>query len=229
MSVESGRTISQLDKTWPRSDDTVSEGDNHLRLIKAVLKTQFPGANGNGYDTIIDATESELNQLVGLTENVQEAFDAIRVEWGHFKTNLNAPTETHLAFHAALVPPGWTTQNYGNDYMLRIIDPSIHSEGPGGFQSPVQYYSGHTHETEGHSLTEEELPEHSHTISPLSTSHETGYTHLSLTESNGPDGGGDSGITGEGNPHDHGTTGFGGQDWFPRYITAVVGKRDPYD
>jgi hypothetical protein len=63
MGLETGTTISQLDSTWPLGGDQKSQGDNHLRLIKSVLKTQFPGVGGLGYNTPITAKESDLNAL----------------------------------------------------------------------------------------------------------------------------------------------------------------------
>ena len=38
MALESGTYISQLNSANPTTSDDVAEGDDHLRLIKAVLK-----------------------------------------------------------------------------------------------------------------------------------------------------------------------------------------------
>ena len=42
MGIESGNFISALDRTNPLSSDPVSEGDDHLQLIKKVLQKTFP-------------------------------------------------------------------------------------------------------------------------------------------------------------------------------------------
>ncbi|MBT3678547.1 MAG: hypothetical protein HOG43_07160 [Flavobacteriales bacterium] len=42
MPLESGTKISNLNKDYPLSTDQVSQGDNHIRLIKEVLKESFP-------------------------------------------------------------------------------------------------------------------------------------------------------------------------------------------
>ncbi len=63
MGLETGSTISSLIASNPTSSDPVSQGDNHLQLIKSVLKAQFPGAAALGYNTPITATEAELNSL----------------------------------------------------------------------------------------------------------------------------------------------------------------------
>ena len=42
MSVESATKISQLNAAWPLGSDQKAEGDDHIRLIKSVLKSTFP-------------------------------------------------------------------------------------------------------------------------------------------------------------------------------------------
>jgi hypothetical protein len=69
MGLETGVTIAQLDSAWPLGGDQKSQGDDHLRLIKAVLKAQFPGVAGLGFNTPITATESDLNALPQLLLN----------------------------------------------------------------------------------------------------------------------------------------------------------------
>jgi hypothetical protein len=45
MTIEAATYLIELDATLPASDDFVSEGDDHLRLIKEVLGTTFPVAD----------------------------------------------------------------------------------------------------------------------------------------------------------------------------------------
>jgi hypothetical protein len=68
--------ISDLDKTWPLFTDPRSQGDDHLRYIKSVLKNTFPGALGQGFNAPILVDETELNFLQGVTSNVQAQLDA---------------------------------------------------------------------------------------------------------------------------------------------------------
>lgn len=63
MPLENASTISELDSTWPLGLDSSSRGDDHLRLLKAVLKAQFPGSGGQGFSKPITVTEDELNSL----------------------------------------------------------------------------------------------------------------------------------------------------------------------
>lgn len=73
MTVETASYISQLDPTFPASGDQKSEGDNHLRLVKTVLKTQFP----NFGTAAMNATTTELNYMVGVTSLVQNQLNTL--------------------------------------------------------------------------------------------------------------------------------------------------------
>ena len=59
MTVESASFINQLSPSNPASGDPISEGDSHLRLIKTVLKSQFPNLGA----TAASATAGQLNKL----------------------------------------------------------------------------------------------------------------------------------------------------------------------
>ncbi len=69
MALESGTYINQLNSSNPTTSDDVAEGDDHLRLIKAVLKNQFSGLTGT---TAISSSEAELNILDGVTATAAE-------------------------------------------------------------------------------------------------------------------------------------------------------------
>ena len=60
MAKETATYISQLVATNPVASDSVSVGDDHIRMLKTVLKTQFSGLTGT---TAISATEAEMNYL----------------------------------------------------------------------------------------------------------------------------------------------------------------------
>jgi hypothetical protein len=67
MTVESASYISQLVTTSPPNSDPKSEGAAQFRLLKTVLKTQFP----NFGTAAMTATVAELNYMVGVTSGVQ--------------------------------------------------------------------------------------------------------------------------------------------------------------
>lgn len=73
MTVESASYISQLDATLPTATDPKSEGDNQLRLLKTVLKTQFP----NFGTAAMTASHTELNYMVGVTSAVQTQLNTL--------------------------------------------------------------------------------------------------------------------------------------------------------
>ena len=63
MGLETATYISQLVDTNPTSSDPVSQGDDHLRLIKSVLQDQFTTLGAAAVTT----TAAELNLLDGVT------------------------------------------------------------------------------------------------------------------------------------------------------------------
>lgn len=82
MGLESGNVIVDFKTNWPEKTDPKYQGDDHLRLIKHILQTQFPGVEGEGLSIPIVSNEQELNWLVGLIGNVQEQFDQVYVDAG---------------------------------------------------------------------------------------------------------------------------------------------------
>lgn len=67
MGLEAASYISQLDTANPGGSDAYSTADDHLRLIKAVLKTQFPNLGA----AAVSPTAAELNVLAGSTGAVE--------------------------------------------------------------------------------------------------------------------------------------------------------------
>lgn len=59
MPVESASYISQLNTSNPTASDNISEGDDHLRLIKTVLQTQFPSLA----TTAVTQSSAQMNKL----------------------------------------------------------------------------------------------------------------------------------------------------------------------
>lgn len=63
MTVENATHINNLDPTYPTSSDAVSEGDNHIRLIKTAVKATFPSLTG-----ATQATAAQMNLLTTATD-----------------------------------------------------------------------------------------------------------------------------------------------------------------
>lgn len=71
MGLETGTYISDLVSTNPTSSDPKSQGDDHLRLIKATVKATFPNVSG-----AVTPTHTELNYVDGVTSAIQTQLDA---------------------------------------------------------------------------------------------------------------------------------------------------------
>jgi hypothetical protein len=95
MGIETGTTISALVATNPVANDSVGDADNHLRLIKTVLKDTFPGTLGAGYAIPITATEQTLNLLHSGTGTPESAVTA-PVGSIYLRTNGGANTTLYI-------------------------------------------------------------------------------------------------------------------------------------
>jgi hypothetical protein len=71
MGLESATIISELNPNNPEPSDKRRFGDDHLRMIKQVLQTNFPNLTA-----IANMTAEELNYLVGVTSLIQDQLDA---------------------------------------------------------------------------------------------------------------------------------------------------------
>jgi len=81
MGLETAAYIDQLVAENPLGTDSKSQGDNHIRLLKSVLKSQFPtlgevviNATGAQINTLteITATPAEINKLDGVTSTTEQ-------------------------------------------------------------------------------------------------------------------------------------------------------------
>ena len=71
MGLETATYISELVAANPPGTDPISQGDDHIRMIKDVLKTNFSGVNGSG-TTAVTSSAAELNILDGVTATSTE-------------------------------------------------------------------------------------------------------------------------------------------------------------
>lgn len=70
MALETGTYISDLVSTNPVSSDPKSQGDDHIRLVKATVKASFPNVSG-----AVTPTHTELNYVDGVTSAIQTQID----------------------------------------------------------------------------------------------------------------------------------------------------------
>ena len=73
MSVESATYISQLNSALPAAGDLISEGDNHLNLIKSTLLATFP----NFTATAITPTSADVNKIAGAATTGATGFNVV--------------------------------------------------------------------------------------------------------------------------------------------------------
>ena len=104
MPLESASFVNQLDQTRPTATDVKSEGDDVMRLIKSTLKNSFPNVGG-----AMNASHTELNRSVGLTEDIQPRLSAtIAAPGGETLNRLPAAASRlggYLTFNASTGQP----------------------------------------------------------------------------------------------------------------------------
>ena len=71
MGLEAATYINGLVATNPAAGDQKSQGDDHIRLIKAVLQATFPNLTG-----AVNPTQAEINFLAGVTSAIQTQLNA---------------------------------------------------------------------------------------------------------------------------------------------------------
>jgi len=229
MPVETGTTIEDMDDSWPLSGDATSQGDDHLRLIKSVLKTQFPGINGDGFSIPLVVNEYELNYVAGATKNIPAAITALEAGVVSTGAVLSAPVGTTMVFFQATAPTGWTQVTDYNDYMFRVVNTA--GGGSGGADSPIDKTLTHSHTTVSHSLTAAEMPLHSHRgMSGAGSSYPLGGVVAAGSGFGGgtPDDGWvtyDTTNAGSGSAHNHGPTNAANPTFKPKYLNTILARK----
>ena len=149
MPLENASTIAQLDSTWPLGLDSSSRGDDHLRLLKAVLKAQFPGADGHGYSKPITVTEDELNTLPQKVADLGKTLFPV----GSVVMRMDAVNPATLY--------GGTWQLITGDATITFGNGSVQSGSTSGTNDPLVPVQMHNHGT-SHNLYTGEAGGHNH-------------------------------------------------------------------
>lgn len=126
MGLEAATYISQLIATNPLGSDDRSTADDHIRLVKAVLKSTFPNITG-----AMNATQAELNALAG---SGVTAADAIKL---HAVTA--SATELNL-----LVGKSGTVWTSANDGAGSTLDADLLDGQQGSYYTNVANFTGTT-------------------------------------------------------------------------------------
>jgi hypothetical protein len=161
MSLETATTISGLVATNPASGDAVSQGDDHLRLLKSVLKAQFPGAAAGGYAIPITATEAELNYVHGVTSAIQTQLNgSVPIGGIVMWSGVTAPANWHLCDGTNSTP------NLCGRFIMGYAPPSYTVGAIGGSADAVIVSHYHTATSTGsiNLTTQADSSDHTHTF-----------------------------------------------------------------
>lgn len=107
MTVETALYPPQLNTSLPQASDMVSEGDDHIRLTKAVVKTTFPNFGG-----AINASHIEVNYLIGVTSGIQAQINSKGAIAG--QTWSGSQDFTAATLTAATMPAGTSSAAVAN-------------------------------------------------------------------------------------------------------------------
>lgn len=158
MALENATYISDLVSGNPLSTDTVSQADDHLRLIKSVLKTTFPNLNAP-----VTATPAQLNSPIpaGVITMWSGSVATIPTGWALCDGTGGTPNLLNRFIVAAgdTYAPGAT----GGSLTSAAGGTHTHTESSAGSHS-------HTGVTGSTVLTTDQIPAHTHTYSQASGS-----------------------------------------------------------
>ena len=167
MALESATYVSGLVDTNPAGSDSISQGDDHLKLIKSVLQSTLPNANAalNGVHTgAVEPTSTSAGQLwfdtsgagvLKVRDKADSAYDNVDT------TSTALPTGIISLWYGSIasIPSGWSLCD-GSGSTPDLRDNFVIGAGTGGSYA-VGATGGST--TSGpHTLTESQMPIHDH-------------------------------------------------------------------
>ena len=169
MALESATYVSGLVDSNPSGSDSISQGDDHLKLIKSVLQSTLPNANAalNGVHTgAVEPTSTSAGQLwfdtsgagvLKVRDKADSAYDDVDT------TSTALPTGIISLWYGSIasIPSGWSLCD-GSGSTPDLRDRFVVGAGTGGSYA-VDATGGST--TSGaHTLLTAEIPAHTHTV-----------------------------------------------------------------
>lgn len=206
MAIESSaKFISELNEAYPRNRDFIKEGDDHLRLVKSVIKTTFPFI-----DSEIRLPSSKLNRLdrsltyddsdvLTISSNLTIEENLSLNAGGNRLENLGDPKEEQDIITVSYLqtkgiwPVGSIfisadsrnpSESLGFGTWVPfasgriVVGTGSHSDGSGDLLTFANEASGGSY---GHRLSTKEIPKHSHRISNAQTSVSGNHNHDVIT------------------------------------------------
>lgn len=169
MALESASYISQLNAANPLSTDTVAQADDHLRLIKSVLKSTFPNLNGP-----VTKTPAELNSPIPT---------GLIAMW----SGAVVPTGWALCDGTGGTPDlrGKFILGSSASYALGSSGGSLTTSSNGTHNHTTSSAGSHNHtgSTGGTALTYSQIPPHTHTLDGAGSGVESGGEYSPTTGS----------------------------------------------
>ena len=124
MSAESAGYIHQLNKNAPQGGESISDGDDHLRVIKTSIQGTFPSITG-----VVTASHTDLNEVSGLITDVAEV-----------KAEVEALDKTA---HGNVASCYWNPSFSDKlAYSHNVSDVVLNPEDPTGMQTKVEFTPG---------------------------------------------------------------------------------------
>lgn len=119
MTVETtAQYLNELNETLPRFDDLLKEGDDHIRLMKKVLKATFPYI-----DKALNVSADELNALAGIFEPSGDTLKFLaNLTIGNGKT-IDANNSPIKNVGAAQDPQDAVTVDYFKKELMKLVYP----------------------------------------------------------------------------------------------------------
>tara|TARA_B110000977_G_scaffold31713_1_gene42052 strand:- start:1980 stop:2720 length:741 start_codon:yes stop_codon:yes gene_type:complete len=225
MALESGTYINSLNASNPASTDGLAQADDHLRLLKATIKSTLPNVTG-----AITATHTELNVLDGVTASTSEinkldGLEATTSQLNALAATGGIPSGGIIMWSGSVgsIPTGWVLCNGSSG------SPDLRNRFVVGAGS--SYAVNATGGTDSVSLSTANLPAHSHSFSGSGTTDTAGnHRHDNVAKPLINDAGrdGDSGSTSTGlEEYDKfgGVTGYAGDHTHTVSISGTTGNQ----
>jgi microcystin-dependent protein len=193
MPVEVANYISDLNVANPLSTDSVAQADDHIRLIKQVIKTTFPNVTGP-----VTATHTQLSQIIpaGLIAMWSGNTSNVPLGWALCNGQSGTPDLRDRFIVGA-----------GSTYGTNTNGGSLTTAGGGSHSHTALEAGAHTHAgaTAGHALTTAQIPSHTHGLYYTVANSYGGGTGAGITAISSASGTNEPnvGSTGSGQAHSH--------------------------
>jgi len=170
MGLETASYIDQLVAANPLGTDSKSQGDNHIRLLKSVLQTQFPSL-GNA---VVNTSAAQLNILTEITASSTEINKLDGVTSTTAQLNLvNTVPVSRTSIYDAVYPIGCIYQSTVATSPTTLFPGTTwtaFAEGKvlAGYDSGDNDFSaGNAGGSKTHSMTIAEMPAHTHDFTAM--------------------------------------------------------------